>query len=88
MGLESVCLIALSIIGELNMQPNQNERIEKFLSIPEAALRLGIPTSTLRRAVKSGLVPSYQPLGQRIRVRTSEIIAVIEAHKFGGPSDE
>ena len=50
---------------------------EEFLTIPKAASLLGIPTTTLRRAVKSGLVPRYRPLGQRVRVRLSEIIAAI-----------
>lgn len=61
---------------------------ETFLTIPKAAERLGIPTSTLRRAVKSGLVPSYRPLGQRVRVRLSEIIAVIENQNDGGQYDD
>lgn len=61
---------------------------ETFHTIPKAAERLGIPTSTLRRAIKSGLVPSYRPLGQRIRVRLPEIIAVIEAQNVGGQGDE
>lgn len=60
---------------------------ESYLTIPQAAESLGIPASTLRRAVKSGLVPSYLPLGQRIRVRLSEVIAVIEAQKVGGTDD-
>ncbi|WP_298558636.1 helix-turn-helix domain-containing protein [uncultured Aliiroseovarius sp.] len=63
------------------------ETPEEFLTIPQAAKRLGIPTTTLRRAVKSSLVPSYRPLGQRVRVRLSEIIAAIEAQKVGGQHD-
>jgi len=67
---------------------SKTETPEEFLTIPKAASLLGIPTTTLRRAVKSGLVPSYRPLGQRVRVRLSEIIAVIEAQKVGGQRDE
>ena len=70
------------------MEANLNDKLEFFLTIPKAAERLGIPTTTLRRAVKSGLVPSYRPLGQGVRVRLSEIIAVIEAQQVGGQCDE
>ena len=65
-----------------------SRKIENFLTIPHAAKRLGIPASTLRRAVNLGLVPSYQPFGQRIRVRLSEVIAVIETQKTGGQFNE
>ena len=68
--------------------PTMFEAPEGFLTIPKAAEALGIPTTTLRRAVKSGLVPSYRPLGQRVRVRLSEIIAIIENRNDGGQSDE
>ncbi|MGM9403261.1 helix-turn-helix transcriptional regulator [Aliiroseovarius sp. KMU-71] len=60
---------------------------EGYLTIPKAADRLGIPTSTLRRAVNKGLVPFHRPFSQRVRVRLSEIIAVIEAQKAGGRYD-
>lgn len=66
---------------------SKTETPEEFLTIPQAAGLLGIPTTTLRRAVKCGIVPSYRPLGQRVRVRLSEIIAVIEAQKVGGQRD-
>ncbi|NDW53879.1 AlpA family transcriptional regulator [Aliiroseovarius sp. PrR006] len=60
---------------------------EGFLTIPKAAGLLGIPATTQHRAVKTGLVPSYRPLCQRVRVRLSEITAVIEAQKSGGQQD-
>ncbi|WP_282182502.1 helix-turn-helix transcriptional regulator [Aliiroseovarius marinus] len=59
-----------------------------YHTIPQAAKRLGIPTTTLRRAVNKGLVPFHRPFSQRIRVRLSEIIAVIEAQKLGVQVDE
>ncbi|WP_133484778.1 helix-turn-helix domain-containing protein [Aliiroseovarius marinus] len=52
---------------------------EGYLTIPKAADRLGIPTSTLRRAVNKGLVPFHRPFSQRIRVRLTEVVAAIEA---------
>ena len=52
---------------------------EGYLTIPQAADRLGIPTSTLRRAVNKGLVPFHRPFSQRIRVRLTEVVAAIEA---------
>ena len=69
------------------MHLDSNAGHDPFMTIPHAAERLGIPTTTLRRAVKTGLVPSYRPLGQRVRVRLSEIIAVIEAQKVVGQHD-
>lgn len=60
---------------------NELPSIEQFLTIPKAAERLGIPASTLRRAVKSGEVPSYRPFRQRIRLRLSEVIASVEAQR-------
>lgn len=70
------------------MAHSQEPVAEDYLTIPQAADRLGIPTSTLRRAVNKGLVPFHRPFNQRIRVRLSEIIAVIEAQQVGGQVDE
>lgn len=42
---------------------------EKLLTIPQAARELGIPVSTLRRAVNAGEIPSHRPFNQRVRVR-------------------
>lgn len=56
----------------------------ELLTLPTAAKQLGIPVSTLRRAVKQGLFPTYQPFNSRIRVRVSEIQSVISEMRVGG----
>ena len=58
-----------------------------YLTVPQAADELGLPVSTLRRAVNCGLVPSYRPFGQRIRVCLSEVVAVIASTQNGGGQD-
>lgn len=52
-----------------------------YLTVPEAARELGVPVSTLRRAVNAGEIPSHRPFNQRVRVRLSEIIAAIEKNR-------
>lgn len=54
--------------------------IEPLRTIPQAARQLGLPVSTLRRAVNAGLVPTYHPFSSRARVRLSEVTAAIDAH--------
>lgn len=49
----------------------------ELTTLPEAAKRLGIPLSTLRRAAKQKIFPVYQPFNSRFRVRVSEIEAII-----------
>ncbi len=61
---------------------------QPLLTIPKAASALGVPVYTLRRAVKGGLVPSYQPFSSRVLVRLSEIQAVVTASGNGGSGDE
>ena len=46
------------------------------------------PVSLLRRAVTRGLIPSYQPFGQRVRVCLPEVVAAIASSQTGGQSDE
>jgi hypothetical protein len=60
--------------------------IERFLSIPAAAKQLNIPVYAFRRAVKIGLVPAYDGLSGRARVRLSEVEAAIvnASNKEGG----
>lgn len=61
---------------------------EQLYSIPQAAKKLGIPVSSLRRAVNAGFIPSHTIFNSRKRVRLSEIIAVIENQNDGGQGDE
>lgn len=64
-----------------------NSSTERLFSIPQAANQLGVPVSSLRRAVKAGYIPTHTIFNSRKRVRLSEIIAVIEAQKVGGQHD-
>ena len=52
--------------------------IEKFHTIPAAARALGVPTTKVRRAVKSGHFPVYRFGDNRALVRLSEIVAIID----------
>lgn len=61
---------------------------EPYFTLPQAASKLGLPVSLLRRAVKRGLIPSYQPFGQRVRVCLPEVVAAIASSQTGGQSDE
>jgi excisionase family DNA binding protein len=53
-------------------------RYEAFLTLREAAEALGLPLWKLRRATKSGLLPSYRFVNSRPLVRLSDIQALIE----------
>jgi excisionase family DNA binding protein len=56
---------------------------ERYLALRDAAHALGLPYHTIQRGCRRGTFPSYR-VGGRIRVRLSEIIAVIEASRRGG----
>jgi excisionase family DNA binding protein len=63
------------------------ENSTPYSTVPHAAKQLGLPVSTLRRAVSRGLVPSYQPFGQRVRVCLPEVIAAIASSRSGGQNN-
>lgn len=56
---------------------------EPLLTLPEAAAQLGVPVSTLRRAVNAGHIPTHQLFNSRIRVRLSEVLAAIQMSREG-----
>jgi hypothetical protein len=68
------------------IEPNSfpQDEVEPFLTIKDAAKRLGIPAFKLQRAARTQLIPSYRFLNGRILVRLSEVIASIEATWAGG----
>lgn len=59
------------------------DQAEPFLTIPEAAKRLGIPDWTLRKAVKRGDIPAFNFATNRWRVRMSEIEQAVRAIRQG-----
>ena len=60
---------------------------EKLATVRAAACALGIPSWKLRRAINSGLVPSYRLLNSRRLVRLSEVVATIERSCVGGDDE-
>jgi len=58
---------------------------EPMLTMAEAAARLGVHLWALRRAAKTGAIPSYSPFNSRKLVRLSEVVAAIEASRTEAP---
>ena len=58
--------------------------VEQMVPISKAAAVFGVHTWALRRAVKAGKIPAYQPFNSRKLVRLSEVEAAINAAKVGG----
>ena len=54
------------------------DNTEKFVTVKEAALQLGLPYWKLNRAVNSQLVPSYTFFNKRRLVLISEVMNVIK----------
>ena len=66
-------------------QPSQvHAKPEPLLTIAEACRVFNLKPHVLRRAIKSGSIPSYRIGNGRIRVRASDISAAIEASRSGG----
>lgn len=57
---------------------------ERFVTVKVVAAEIGAPEFKVRRAVKTGLIPSYQFANGRILLRLSEVIACIERTRTGG----
>ncbi len=60
---------------------------EPLFTFPHAASQLGIPASTLRRAVKKGLVPYHRPFSKHIHLRLTEVEAAIATCGMRVPRD-
>jgi excisionase family DNA binding protein len=60
-----------------------DDQTEPFLTIPEAAKRLGIPDWTLRKAIKRGDIPAFAFATNRRRVRMSMIEEAVRAARQG-----
>jgi excisionase family DNA binding protein len=72
------------LVTETNNKPPEQFGVEPFLTLQQAAKELGVHIWALRRAVKSGAIPAYQPFNGRKLVRLSEVVAAINASKTGG----
>lgn len=71
-------------ISEVTKTSPEQFGVEPFLTLQQAAKELGVHVWALRRAVKSGAIPAYQPFNGRKLVRLSEVVAAINASKTGG----
>ena len=71
-------------ISEITQPSPEQLGVEPFLTLQQAAKELGVHVWALRRAVKSGAIPAYQPFNGRKLVRLSEVVAAINASKTGG----
>lgn len=65
-------------------EPTTPISVEQMLKLSDAATALGVHPWALRRAVKAGKIPAYQPFNGRKLVRLSEVVAAINAYKIGG----
>ena len=69
---------------DLGPMPRSPEPHEPLLTIAEACALFNLKPHVLRRAIKSGSIPSYRIGNGRIRVRATDISAAIEASRSGG----
>lgn len=60
------------------------DRSDKLLTIKQVAGEVGAKDWQIRRAIKRGTIPYFQPYNSRKLVRLSDVLAVIEASKKGG----
>ena len=70
-----------SVVEDPSFCPHCTEQAEPLLTLKAAAEMLGIPVSTLRKAVKRQLVPSYSLFNSRKRVKFSELQSVVASYK-------
>lgn len=63
--------------------PIPSQPSEQLFTLPEAAAQLGVPVSTLRRAVNAGHIPTHTVFNARKRVRLSEVMAAIQEKREG-----
>ena len=59
--------------------------VEPFLTIKDAAARLGVPYFKLQRFVKSGGVVTYKIANGRQLIRLSELVEAIESSRNERP---
>ncbi|WP_454748066.1 hypothetical protein [Ciceribacter selenitireducens] len=57
---------------------------EKLLTFKDAAFAIGAKEWQIRRAAKSGAIPTYSPFNSRRLVKLSEVVAYIDSSRQGG----
>jgi excisionase family DNA binding protein len=53
---------------------------ERFYSLEEVAEQLGVSERTVRRWIKSGVLPAYKP-GREYRIRAGELEEFLQSRK-------
>lgn len=71
-------------ISEVTQSSPEQFGVEPFLTLQQAAKELGVHVWALRRAVKSGVIPAYQPFNRRKLVKLTEVVAYINSCRQGG----
>ena len=66
---------------ELSTSEPKRHDVETFITLHEAAAKLGLKYVRLQRAARDGLIPTYSFHNRRKLVRLSEVVAVIEASR-------
>lgn len=61
----------------INSQPNSDPANDTYLSPADAAKYTGLSTRTIHRWIRSGVIPSYRYGRRIVRVRKSELDAVL-----------
>lgn len=56
----------------------------ELLTVREAAARLSIDASTLRRLIRRGVIPHVRPTPDAVRVKASDIQSHIDRSTYGG----
>lgn len=66
------------------LQQSPGGKPEKLLTFKDAAIAIGAKEWQVRRAAKSGAIPTYSPFNSRRLVKLSEVVAYIESSRQGG----
>ena len=57
---------------------------EKYLTVEEAAEKIGLKPWWIHRAIRKNIIPAYRLLNKRLLVLESEIRTAIENSRVGG----
>lgn len=76
-------LVAVNVTT-VNEPPRTFVSVERLLTLSEASDILGIPLFAIRRAARSGAIPTYRIGNGRARVRMSDLLSAVDASKIGG----
>jgi excisionase family DNA binding protein len=55
----------------------QQNNVAKYITIKQAAAMLSVCVSSIRKLIDAGTLPSYNPVGRAVRIRVSELEALM-----------